>query len=493
MTLTPLPASLPPVAGGATPAASGAAPDPEFDALVAAHRETSDNADRARPASGRRADRPGARVDAADRVRHNHTNRPDTTRHDDPGSDATRHDPKASDGTHDGAGQLTGDAPGVQPGPAQAGGAATCPTTPTVTAPAATQAVTRAAGAVQAAGAGSPGKASKVTTAATTVTPSGPDRVAKTPVATPSTAQSGSGAAGGTRRAGTASAASDAAAAGPGARSAASATLGAGAAGAGSPPLSDAPTGPTPKGTAGPVASTDPTAVATDPASGTRAVGTAWPTVPVATGPGAAAAPAHPSASGGAPTAVPVPAQLQPSLARLVSRGDGTHRMSLRLHPAELGEVRLTVTVKDGAVDVALAAGPEAQDALRDGSAQLRSMLGDTGHTLGRLVVQDLPAAGGGPAAAGGQGGVGQQSPQGQASPQAAPPTTSQGLGQGSTQQQAFGHPGQHAGQHQEGRPRSGDPYGGSAPGTGRAPVVPPGRTAPSSTRATPTGLDVRI
>jgi len=191
---------------------------------------------------------------------------------------------------------------------------------------------------------------------------------------------------------------------------------------------------------------------------------------------------------------VPVPAQLQPSLARLMSRGDGTHRMSLRLHPAELGEVRLTVTVKDGAVDVALAAGPEAQDALRDGSAQLRSMLGSTGHTLGRLVVQDLPGAAVGPtAAAAGQGGVGQQSPQGQSPPQSTPQATSQGLGQGSTQQQAFGQPGQHAGQHQEGRPWTGEPFPGSAPGPGRAPVVPPSRPATPSARATRTGLDVRI
>jgi len=254
-------------------------------------------------------------------------------------------------------------------------------------------------------------------------------------------------------------------------------------------------TGETRKATASPGGSADTSTAATGPASGTRAVGTALPAGPTATGSAATAGPAHPTGvSAGAPTAVPVPAQLQPSLARLVSRGDGTHRMSLRLHPAELGEARLTVTVKDGAVDVALAAGPEAQDALRDGSAQLRSMLGGTGHTLGRLVVQDLPGAGLGPAAAaGGQGGVGQQLPQGQSSPQSAPQPTSHGLGQGTTQQQAFGQPGQHAGQHQGGQPQTGEPFPGSAPGPGTAPVVPPRRTATSSARATRTSLDVRI
>jgi flagellar hook-length control protein FliK len=205
---------------------------------------------------------------------------------------------------------------------------------------------------------------------------------------------------------------------------------------------------------------------------------------------GAAASSGSPAS---APTAAPVPAQLQPSLARLVSRGDGTHRMSLRLHPAALGEVRLTVTVKDGTVDVALAAGPQAQDALRQGSAQLRAMLGSSGHTLGQLVVQSLPASAstGGPGTGGaGQQGAGQQP--GQGSPQGSAQGSPQGSAHGSGHQQAFGQPGQHTGQHQPGRDwAGGSPVG---PGPGRAPVVPPDRAAdPRAARGPRTGIDVRI
>ncbi|HET7355637.1 MAG TPA: flagellar hook-length control protein FliK [Nocardioidaceae bacterium] len=231
----------------------------------------------------------------------------------------------------------------------------------------------------------------------------------------------------------------------------------------------------------------------TTPASGAGASGVPVPTAPNA--PVSAAAPSAGGPAGGTSTAVPVPAQLQPSLVRLVSRGDGTHRMSLRLHPAELGEVRLTVTVKDGAVDVAMAAGPEAQDTLREGSAQLRAMLSGSGHTLGQLVVQNLPgpatppAAGSGTAAQGGtQPGAGQGSPQGSA--QGAPQGSAQGSGHG------FGQPGQHAGQH-AGQHQPGREWAGATPAAtspGGAPVVPPDRApGPHAARGPRPGIDVRI
>ncbi|MGN6132555.1 MAG: flagellar hook-length control protein FliK, partial [Nocardioidaceae bacterium] len=85
--------------------------------------------------------------------------------------------------------------------------------------------------------------------------------------------------------------------------------------------------------------------------------------------------------------------QVLPVVPRLVLRGDGTQRLTLKLHPADLGEVHLTVTVKNGAVDVTLAAGPQARGALRDGSAQLHSLLQLTGHTTGQVVVRDLPSS----------------------------------------------------------------------------------------------------
>jgi len=92
----------------------------------------------------------------------------------------------------------------------------------------------------------------------------------------------------------------------------------------------------------------------------------------------------------------PVADQVFDHVTRLVSRGDGTHRITLRLHPADLGEVKVVLTVKNGTVDVTLAAGSAAREALREGSPQLRSLLEMAGATTGQVVVRDL---GGGPAA----------------------------------------------------------------------------------------------
>jgi flagellar hook-length control protein FliK len=85
-----------------------------------------------------------------------------------------------------------------------------------------------------------------------------------------------------------------------------------------------------------------------------------------------------------------VTGQVFPEVTRLVGRGDGSHRMTLRLHPADLGEVKVILTVKDNTVDVTLSAGPAAREALREGSPQLRALLELAGATTGQLVVRDL-------------------------------------------------------------------------------------------------------
>lgn len=87
-----------------------------------------------------------------------------------------------------------------------------------------------------------------------------------------------------------------------------------------------------------------------------------------------------------------VTSQVFPAVPALVSRGEGTRSITLRLHPADLGEVRVTVTVRNRNVDVTLAAGAAAQEALRAGSGELRSLLDLAGSTTGQLVVRDLPA-----------------------------------------------------------------------------------------------------
>ncbi|HET6151978.1 MAG TPA: flagellar hook-length control protein FliK [Marmoricola sp.] len=76
----------------------------------------------------------------------------------------------------------------------------------------------------------------------------------------------------------------------------------------------------------------------------------------------------------------------------LVSRGNGTHRISLTLHPHDLGEVRVVMTMRDGAVHVRLAAGHEAKAALLEGSDELGRLLAHAGATESRIVVRDLPA-----------------------------------------------------------------------------------------------------
>ena len=60
--------------------------------------------------------------------------------------------------------------------------------------------------------------------------------------------------------------------------------------------------------------------------------------------------------------------QVLPALPRVVLRGEGTSRLTLKLHPADLGEVHVTVTVRGQEVDVTLAAGARAREALSEGS-----------------------------------------------------------------------------------------------------------------------------
>jgi flagellar hook-length control protein FliK len=76
---------------------------------------------------------------------------------------------------------------------------------------------------------------------------------------------------------------------------------------------------------------------------------------------------------------------------RLISRGEGTHRITLRLHPADLGDVRVTLTLKDGSVNVSLAAGHDAQKALASGAPELHRLLHAAGATSADIVVKDLP------------------------------------------------------------------------------------------------------
>ncbi len=158
-------------------------------------------------------------------------------------------------------------------------------------------------------------------------------------------------------------------------------------AGQAAPSAEPAHVAPRPDGaTDGSARSVDPgPQAATDVATAMPGAGPAAPST-VAAAPGAA------EARTPATSQSPLLDQVTPVLSRVVSRGDGEHRMMLKLHPADLGEVHLTVTVRGDQVDVEIAAGAEAREVLRDGAGQLRSLLESIGRSTGQLVFRDLSA-----------------------------------------------------------------------------------------------------
>ncbi len=77
-------------------------------------------------------------------------------------------------------------------------------------------------------------------------------------------------------------------------------------------------------------------------------------------------------------------------MTRLVAAGNGTHRIRLQLEPEALGDVRVVLTIRNGEVHVRLAAGEDAQRALRDGAPELRRLLELAGASDTKIVVRDL-------------------------------------------------------------------------------------------------------
>ncbi|WP_181642585.1 flagellar hook-length control protein FliK, partial [Nocardioides massiliensis] len=129
----------------------------------------------------------------------------------------------------------------------------------------------------------------------------------------------------------------------------------------------------------------EPTSAAPAPA------GIALPALNAAATPGAAPVEAGPATNGS--VADQVSRVLDAEVARVVQRGDGTHRISLTLHPASLGQVQVTLTVRAGALTVTLAAGPEAQAALGADGAELHRLLGRAVSGPTEIVVQQLPGS----------------------------------------------------------------------------------------------------
>ncbi len=137
----------------------------------------------------------------------------------------------------------------------------------------------------------------------------------------------------------------------------------------------DAPTDPTPTSSRHP----EPSAVP-DQVTGTTRVD--------------ATAPTSPTSTDGADRvrSVGVPTQVFPEVAKLVSRGDGVHRVTMTLTPESLGEVRVVMTMRDGVVRVHLTASDgDAKAALAHGSPELARLLHLVGASDARIVVRDLP------------------------------------------------------------------------------------------------------
>lgn len=127
---------------------------------------------------------------------------------------------------------------------------------------------------------------------------------------------------------------------------------------------------------------------AAEPSGPTPAPGPTPPAVPTVPAPSAPSV--GPSTSTTDHRPLPVATQLGPEVTRLVSRGDGVHRLTMRLQPEALGEVRVTLTLRHGEVHVRLAAGDEAQRALAEGAPELRRVLELAGASDPRIVVRDL-------------------------------------------------------------------------------------------------------
>jgi flagellar hook-length control protein FliK len=95
-----------------------------------------------------------------------------------------------------------------------------------------------------------------------------------------------------------------------------------------------------------------------------------------------------PTASAPAVPTPPVPAQVLAAVSPFVRGDDGSYAVQLQLHPHDLGAVQVTVDVRHGEISVQLhTPDTAAQDALRDGLADLRRQLEEQGLRTGSMEV----------------------------------------------------------------------------------------------------------
>jgi flagellar hook-length control protein FliK len=146
----------------------------------------------------------------------------------------------------------------------------------------------------------------------------------------------------------------------------------------------DAPTTEATTGTV-PVDAATPREDVTAPVTSTMFSTPAPTTTPAVTAPAAAAGPAPAPES----TAM-VTTQVFDAISKLVARPDGSHRVTLKLNPAELGEVEIIMTTRHGSVRVELHGSDEATAALRSGTHELFRLLEATpGTTSTHISVRE--------------------------------------------------------------------------------------------------------
>ena len=125
------------------------------------------------------------------------------------------------------------------------------------------------------------------------------------------------------------------------------------------------------------------------PASADTAAGPVMPAAAFSV-PAAVVAPTTSGPTTSAPPlpAAPVPTQVLAAVSPFVRGDDGSYAVQLQLHPHDLGAVQVTVDVRHGEISVHLHT-PDgaAQDALRDGLADLRRQLEEQGLRTGSMEV----------------------------------------------------------------------------------------------------------
>ena len=81
-----------------------------------------------------------------------------------------------------------------------------------------------------------------------------------------------------------------------------------------------------------------------------------------------------------------------PEVLRVSGNAVGTQRVTVKLNPESLGEVRVVLTSRRGGLEVTLAGGEDARRALTEGAPELRRLLESVGRTDSRILIRDLPA-----------------------------------------------------------------------------------------------------